>query len=161
VDFLKNDGDIEHVAIHPYQPYLLNIDKRENGSKDNITGTLASFDSYFFTNWQDAGNVSSKKFWRRPEILFRRSESANTVHLYVYHDWDSYTPIKNFYLTSVAADNQGGWDSWGPPEFGANHVYADSLGLARSVKLKIASNNGDPWAVYSIIYKFNPRKMKV
>lgn len=161
IDFLKNDGQIEHYAVHPYEPYILSIDKRENGSTDNITGSEENFDSYFVTNWQDAKSVSSKKFWRRPEIVFRTDTEPYTVRVDVYHDWDSYNPIKNFYLSSAEANDDGEWTSWGPPEFGANHVYADTLGLARSVKMKISATNGDPWAVYSIVYKFNPRKMKV
>lgn len=161
IDFIKTNGEIEHVAVHPYQPYLLKIDKRENGSQDNITGTNATFESYFVTDWQDAKTVSAKKFWRRPEIVFRRDETVTTVRVDVYHDWDSYTPIKNFNLSSVAAQDDDTWTSWGPPEFGANHVYADSLGLARAVKLKISNVDGNPWAFYSIVYKFNPRKMKV
>lgn len=161
VDFLKGDGEVEHIAVHPYQPYLLKIDKRENGSKDNILGTTSNFDSYYVTSWEDAKTVSAKKFWRRPEIVFRTSDDPYTVQLSVYHDWDSYSPIKSFYMSSLAANDTGNWSSWGPPEFGANHNFADTLGLARAVKLKIAGTNGDPWAVYSIVYKFNPRKMKV
>lgn len=161
VDFLKNDGEIEHIAIHPYEPYLLKIDKPENGHVDNITGTPSAFDSYFVTDWEDAKTVSAKKFWRRPELVFRRSETPTNVRVDVYHDWDSYTPIKNFTLSNAGVIDGQDWDSWGPPEYGADHVYADTLGLARAVKLKISGLNGSPWAVYSIIYKFNPRKMKV
>jgi hypothetical protein len=161
IDFLKNSGDIEHVAIHPYQPYLLKIDKRENGDQDNIAGTNTPFESYFVTGWQDAKNVSAKKFWRRPEFVFRKGTQASTIQVFVYHDWDSYDPIKSFYLSSPAGEDDGNWTGWGPPEFGANHVFADSLGLARSVKLKISNTTGDPWAIYSIVYKFNPRKVKV
>lgn len=160
-DFIKTNGEIEHIAVHPYQPYLLKIDKRENGSQDNILGTNTTFESYFVTDWQDAKTVSAKKFWRRPEIVFRRDETVTTVRVDVYHDWDSYAPIKNFNLSSAAATNDGQSSSWGPPEFGADHVFADSLGLARAVKLKISNVNGNPWAFYSIVYKFNPRKMKV
>lgn len=162
IDHIKTSGDIEHYAVHPYEPYLLVIDKRENGSTDNITGTSLTFDSYYVTDWQDAKSVSSKKFWRRPEFVFRRDETQTTIRVDVYHDWDSYTPIKNFNLSSIAAvENNEDTGSWGPPEFGANHVYADTLGLARAVKLKISNVGSDPWAVYSIVYKFNPRKMKV
>lgn len=161
IDFLKNSGDIDHIAIHPYQPYLLKIDKHENGHQDNITGTSSSFESYFVTSWQDANNTSAKKFWRRPEFVFRNDTVATNIQVSVYHDWDSYNPIKSFYLTSPAVDDDGGWPGWGPPEFGANHVYADSLGLARAVKLKVSNSSGSPWAIYSIVYKFNPRKAKV
>ena len=162
IDFLRNDGDIDHVAVHPYQPYLLNIDKVENGSADNITGSVTAFESYYVTSWQDAKSVSSKKFWRRPEFVFRKDSVPASLTIAVYHDWDSYTPIKTFSSTAPSGTidpNQG--DSWGPPELGATHVYADSLGLARAVRMKISSNTNQPWSIYSIVYKFNPRKMKV
>lgn len=161
IDFIRGDGEIDHYAAHPYKPCLVTIDVRSNGSKDNFDGTESTYETYFVTNWQDAKSVSSKKFWRRPEIVFRTNTDAYTVRIDVYHDWDSYNPVKNFYLSSVQANDDSEWTSWGPPEFGANHVYADTLGLARSVKMKVSSTNGDPWAIYSIVYKFNPRKMKV
>lgn len=162
VDFLQQDSSILHVAAHPYQPYLLTIDVRENGSADNITGTDVAFESYWTTKWQDAKNVGAKKFWRRPEFIFRREVDVASVRVDVYQDWDSFTPIKYFMLTPPEADpNVGNWQSWGEPEFGASHLFADSLGLARSVRLKISNNSTSPWAVYSIVYRFNPRKNKV
>lgn len=160
-DFLNPDGEVLHVAAHPYQPVLLGIDKRENGSTDNITGTASNFESYFKTSWQDAKNVSSKKFWRRPEIIFRKDTVSSDVQVYVYHDWDTYNSVKNFSVTAPQEDPNAPWDSWGPPEFGASSVYADSLGLARSVQLKIYNNGSDPWALYSIVYKYNPRKTRI
>lgn len=162
VDFLDSTSKINHVAAHPYQPYLLTIDVRDNASADNITGTNVAFESYWTTKWQDAKNVGSKKFWRRPEFIFRREIDVAQVRVDVYQDWDSYTSIKNFTLTPPEADpSVGNWTSWGEPEFGASHVFADSLGLARSVKLKVSNISASPWAVYSIVYRYNPRKNKV
>ena len=162
VDFLTQDSKIVHVAAHPYQPYLVSIDVRDNGSADNITGTNVAFESYWTTKWQDAKNVGAKKFWRRPEFIFRREVDLATVRVDVYQDWDSFVSIKNFTLTPPEADpSVGNWDSWGEPEFGASHLFADSLGLARSVKLKISATSTSPWAVYSIVYRYNPRKNKV
>lgn len=162
VDFLGQDSKILHVAAHPYQPYLLSIDVRENGSADNITGTSAAFESYWTTKWQDAKNVGAKKFWRRPEIIFRRELDVASVRVDVYQDWDSFTPVKYFMLTPPeATPGVGEGTQWGEPEFGASHLFADSLGLARSVKLKISNTTTSPWAVYSIVYRFNPRKNKV
>lgn len=162
VDFLQQDSRLVHVAAHPYQPYLLTLDVRENGSVDNITGTDVAFTSYWTTGWQDGNNVSAKKFWRRPEFIFRRETDVASVRVDVYQDWDSFTPVKYFTLTPPEADpNTGNWQSWGEPEFGASHLFADSLGLARSVRLKISNTSSSPWAVYSIVYRYNPRKNKV
>jgi hypothetical protein len=160
IDFLRNDGDIEHMAVHPYQPYLLNIDKKDNGSADNITGSVTAFTSYYATNWQDAKSVSSKKFWRRPEFVFRKDIASATLTVDVYHDWDAYTPIKTFSSSAPSGTVDGNDDEWGPPKLGATHIYADALGLARAVRMKISSTTNQPWSIYSIVYKFNPRKMK-
>jgi hypothetical protein len=151
-----------HVAAHPYQPFLLSVDLRDNGSADNITGTAVAFESYWTTKWQDAKNVGAKKFWRRPEIIFRRETDVAQVRVDVYQDWDSFSPVKHFFLSPPEADpSVGEWDTWGEPEFGASHLFADSLGLARAVKLKISATSTSPWAVYSIVYRYNPRKNKV
>lgn len=161
-DFLQQDSKIIHVAAHPYQPYLLSIDLRENGSADNITGSNVAFESYWTTKWQDGNNVSAKKFWRRPEFIFRKEVDVATVRVDVYQDWDSSAAVKYFMLTPPEADpSTATWDSWGEPEFGASHLFADSLGLARSVKLRVSNSSTSPWAVYSIVYRYNPRKNKV
>ena len=162
VDFLGQDSKILHIAAHPYQPYLLSIDVRENASADNITGTATAFSSYWTTKWQDGNNLSAKKFWRRPEFIFRRELDVAQVRVDVYQDWDSATAVKYFLLTPPEADpNTTTSNTWGEPEFGASHLYSDSLGLARSVKLKVSNNSTSPWAVYSVVYRYNPRKNKV
>jgi hypothetical protein len=53
------------------------------------------------------------------------------------------------------------WTSWNEPDWGSTFSRADSLGLARAVQIKIAGNGTNPWAMNSISYKYNPRKIKV
>jgi hypothetical protein len=161
IDFLTVSGETLHVAAHPYQPYILSIDKRENGSQDNITGTGVSFDSYYVAGWQDANNVAARKMWRRPQFVLRNEQTANNLSVDVYQDWDGFNDVKSFSIavdaTTVAQSN---WQSWLEPDFGASPTSGDALGLARSVQLRFTNSSG-PWAVYSIVYRFNPRKARI
>lgn len=161
VEFVNTSGQTKYLAAHPYQPYVLSVDQRTNGNQDNIVGTSVSFESYYVTNWQDAGNVSAKKMWRRPEIVTRYNTESSTISFDVYHDWVSAeTPVKTFSLSQDAISTSAGWQSWLDPDFGAKHSSGDALGLARSVQLRIEGVSGG-WAVYSIVYKYNPRKARV
>lgn len=160
IDFTDNSGNVFHLAIHPYQPYVLSIDRRENGSTDNITGTSVGFDSYYVTGWQDAGNVSARKFWRRPEFVLRQETNGTSIDVQVYHDWRN-VAVKTFSISQSAFDVQSqSWQTWLDPDWGATHSKADSLGVARSVQLKLVGDAGTPWAVYGLTYKFNPRKIQ-
>lgn len=161
IDFSDNSGNVVHLAIHPYQPYVLSIDKRENGSVDNITGTNVGFDSYYVTGWQDAGNVSAKKFWRRPEFVLRQETDGTSFDVQVYHDWRNVS-VKTFSITQSAFDaGSQSWQTWLDPDWGASYSKADSLGVARSVQLKLVGDAGSPWSVYGLVYKYNPRKVQV
>ena len=161
MDFNDSSGNTYHVALHPYQPYMLSIDVRENGSQDNITGTPAGFESYYVTGWQDADNVSARKFWRRPEFVMRQETDGTSLSVGVYHDWRAREVVKSFTITQTGEDiGSQSWQSWLDPDFGATHSKADSLGVARSVQLKLSGNQTDGWAVYSLTYKFNPRKIQ-
>lgn len=161
LDFTDINGAVYHLAVHPYQPYVLSIDKRENGSSDNIVGTTAGFESYYVTGWQDADNVSAKKFWRRPEFVMRQETDGTSLSVEVYHDWRARELVKTFTIAQIGEDvGAESWQSWLDPDFGATHSKADSLGVARSVQLKLKGNQSDGWAVYSLTYKFNPRKIQ-
>ena len=161
VDYIDNNGNKYHVAAHPYHPYVLKFDVHGK-YKDNITGTDTSFQSYYLTPWMDAGNVSAKKFWRRPDFIMLQQSDGSSVDVKVYHDWDQLHEIKSFTMSQDAIDSTGTtWSSWNEPDWGSVHSRADSLGLARSVQLKIAGNGTQPWAMNSVSYKYNPRKIKV
>lgn len=160
-DYIDDNGNKYHVAAHPYQPYILKFDVYGK-YKDNITGTDASFDSYYLTPWMDAGNVSAKKFWRRPDFIMLQQQDGTSVTVTVYHDWDQLHEVKSFTMTQAAIDDtNASWTSWNEPDWGSVHSRADSLGLSRSVQLKIAGNGTDPWSVNALSYKYNPRKIKV
>lgn len=162
IDFSDANGGTKHIAIHPYQPYVLTLDVRDNGNRDNITGTSVAYDSYYVTSWQDAKNVSAKKFWRRPEFVLRQETNGTSVNVDVYHDWNQSDTVKSFTVSQTGVDvSTETWQSWLDPDWGASHSKADSLGLSRAVQLKIAGNGTDGWGLYSLTYKYNPRKVRV
>jgi hypothetical protein len=162
IDFNDASGNTYHVALHPYQPYMLSIDVRENGNQDNITGTSSAFESYYVTSWQDARNVSAKKFWRRPEFVLRQETNGTSLDVRVYHDWNQSSVVKSFTISQGAVNiSAETWQSWLDPDWGASHLKADSLGSSRAVQLKLVGNGTDGWGLYSLTYKYNPRKVRV
>jgi hypothetical protein len=162
IDFADGNGSTKHIAIHPYQPYVLTLDVRDNGNQDNITGTNVAFESYYVTSWQDARNVSAKKFWRRPEFVLRQETNGTSIDVDVYHDWNHGDVYKSFTVSQTGVDvSTETWQSWLDPDWGASHSKSDSLGLSRAVQLKISGNGTDGWGLYSLLYKYNPRKVRV
>ena len=162
IDFADANGGTKHIAIHPYQPYVLTLDVRDNGNQDNITGTNVAFESYYVTSWQDARNVSAKKFWRRPEFVLRQETNGTSIDVDVYHDWNQGDVYKSFTVSQTGVDvSTETWQSWLDPDWGASHSKADSLGLSRAVQLKISGNGTNGWGLYSLLYKYNPRKVRV
>ena len=162
IDFTDGNGSTKHIAIHPYQPYVLTLDVRDNGNQDNITGTNVAFESYYVTSWQDARNVSAKKFWRRPEFVLRQETNGTSIDVDVYHDWNHGDVYKSFTVSQTGVDvSTETWQSWLDPDWGASHSKSDSLGLSRAVQLKISGNGTDGWGLYSLLYKYNPRKVRV
>lgn len=159
--YTDQDGKTHFVAAHPYQPYVFNFDVSELYT-DNFTGTATAYESYYLTPWLDAGNYVSKKFWRRPDFIVRRERTAVSLGVAVYHDWNSIQSVKSFSLSTPAVDTSTiSYEGWNDPELGSDLVKADSLGLARSIQLKISDSSGNPWCVNSVAYKYNPRGVEI
>ena len=59
-------------------------------------------------------------------------------------------------------DGVDGWNeaNWGASASGSAFAVGKSLGLGRSVQLKIQGEGGKPWGINSITYKYNPRKVR-
>lgn len=174
VDFVTSTGTRLYLATHPTQPFVLQVD-RLTAVQDNITGTAANFASYFTTPWVDAGMVSAKKMWRRPDLVVKRPAATFNLTVQVFHDWqesvvkrtslltvDGPTGSLMWAATAVEPDANPGWGqaSWGAVPTGAAFEKGASLGLARSVQLKISGPGGRAWGVNSISYKYNMRKVR-
>ena len=162
IEFTNSSGVTTFVAAHPYQPYVLSIDQRLNGNRDNFLGSYSTYESYFKTGWEDGSNASSKKFWRRPEFILRQENDGTSVTVDVYNDWDGFTETKTFEITQDAVDvSTETWETWLTPDLGSAIIHGQSLGIAKSVQLKFYGNGLDAWSLYAMIYKYNPRKTKI
>jgi hypothetical protein len=169
-DFVASTGARFPVVLHSTQPYALKVGV-ESAYQDDVTGTPASFTSYYSTRWQDAGVVSSRKMWRRPDFVVKQPSTDTSLTVTVFRDWEEANPRRIFTVDLSATAEGMLWSSnpadpgWGEADWGANaagslFVRGSNLGLARGVQLKVAGPGGKPWGVNSISYKFNPRKVR-
>ena len=173
-DFVSSTGTTYNLVCHPSNAYVLKVDQLTVYQDDVGTG-VANFSSYYTTPWQDASNVSAKKMWRRPDFVVKQTTVATNLTLSVYHDWEESIVAKTYIVSLDASgtsliwtapatepDGNPGWNeaNWGTSASGAVFAVGKSLGLARSVQLKIQGEGGKPWGVNSITYKYNPRKVR-
>ncbi len=173
-DFVTSTGTTYRVMVHPANPYVLKVDL-PSAYQDNVGAGAADFLSYYTTRWHDAGNISARKMWRRPDFVAKQTTVDTTLTMQVYHDWEESVVSRTFQVTldgssdaliwaaaATEPDGIDGWNeaAWGESASGAVFAKGSNLGLARSVQLKISSSGGKPWGVNSITYKFNPRKVR-
>jgi hypothetical protein len=160
VDFVQADGSRIPVIAHAKKPVLLKT-CQEGTCRDRIAGTSYSFEAYYYTKWQDAEATTSRKFWRRPEMVVRQTGFDTVVNVEVYHDWNRSDVAKSFNIQLDARDIGGGYNSWVQPDLGSDLAKGNNLGLANSVQLKISSSGTGPWGINSISFKYNPRRVRV
>ena len=173
-DFVTSTGATYNLVCHPSNAYVLKVDQLSVYQDDVGTGP-SNFTSYYTTPWQDANNVSAKKMWRRPDFVVKQTSVATDLFLSVYHDWEESVVARSYVIgldasgtaliwTAPATEPDGiaGWNqaNWGESASGSSFAVGKSLGLARSVQLKIQGEGGKPWGVNSITYKYNPRKVR-
>lgn len=174
VDFVTSTNQRYSVFAHPTQPYLIRVDI-PSSAQDDLTGTPTNFASYYMTRWVDAGTVSQRKMWRRPDMVVKQPSVTTVLTVAVLHDWQE-SPVKRTFqvtvdgtsagllwaATAVEPDANAGWGqaNWGSSAEGSVLERGSSIGLARSVQLQVSGPGGKPWGVNSITYKFNPRKVR-
>lgn len=173
-DFVESGGTQRYVALHPTSPYCLQL--RADVFQDDIAGTPAGYPSHYTTRWHDAGVISAKKMWRRPDLVVKQPTTDVTLTVQVYHNWEEASARRIHQLVvSGAGTNSLQWNAigsepdgipgWGEAEWGAGAEGAtfergSNLGLARSVQLKISGPLAKEWGVNSISYKYIPRKVR-
>lgn len=166
-DFTSSSGVTYGLAIHPNIPRVLKVDAFE-AETDLLATVESSFDSYYRTGWVDGRSYSMKKMWRRPDIVIKQSDTARTVNVKVFHNFEEATgnERKTFNISIEASATgmlwgEGRWGSgyWGVQAEGAQVVRGSNLGLARSVQLLFTGPTGLSWGIDSIAYKFNTRKV--
>jgi hypothetical protein len=159
-EFVDDSGRRLPMVLHPTQPFALQIDVPETAD-DLIAGTTQNFESYYVTKWQDGGQTTAKKFWRRPEFVVRQLGEDTTIDVATFHNWDRSVSQRDFQLTFTGTSFAGGYESWVQPDLGSDLVKGTNLGLANAVQLKVSGVGGQAWGVNGITFKFNPRRSRL
>lgn len=155
------------VACHPTQPYVLKVDLYQE-ERDNITGTLTAFSSYYRTGWVDGNTYAQKKMFRRPDIVFKQVDTQRIVNVKVFQNYEEAAgnERKQFDVTLSGAGTGAYWGIalwgsglWGSSSEGVVVRNGRNLGLARSVQLLFTGPSNGGWGIDSITYKYNNRKV--
>lgn len=166
--FVKEDGTSYGVVAHSSNPYVLKVDQYSN-SYDVVdsSGVDYQFTSLYRSRWIDAGSYSSKKMWRRPDVVVKQMSSQGELNLKVFGDYEEAagSEIKSYAIVVPAAGSgltwgSGVWGSnWGAPNVGSQIMRGRSLGLVRAVQLEFSGPPGLQWGINSFTLKYNPRKV--
>jgi hypothetical protein len=156
-----------YLMIHPTQPRVLQVDKY-NLDADNITGTPASFSSYYRTKWFDGGSYMQKKMFRRPDIVTKEPSTNTVINVKVFHNFEEGdgTERKNFDLTLTPSAagliyGSGLWgELWGSGAASSVVATGRNLGLARCIQLQFTGPPSQFWGINSIGYKYQGRRVK-
>lgn len=178
VDHVSSDGTVYPLMLPWAVDGIVRVDNPSR-STDYLTigagGPEVSYNSYYVTRWHDAGSVSQRKMWRRPDMIVTEPSVTTNLTLTAYHDWREGL-VKRITQVTVPATVSGmtwgatatepdavaGWGQsvWGASASGDIYERGGNIGLARSIQLKIAGDPGKRWGVSSITYKYNPRKVR-
>ena len=176
------------LGVTPGTAYLVTSSNQEIGVEGPAATTLG-FDSYYYTGWLHAGWPDRKKSWRRPTFICRQVDAPVDLLVESYRDYDE-TNVHRSRTLRVPAEgtaywrehgytdgSDGGFDwkelgenspdgrgaNWGEETKGSKIVRSGSLGLARSVQLRITASPLTPrqrWGVDSIVAKFIMRRFR-
>jgi len=149
-------------------------------------GTVGQpFTTYYRTRWLHAGWPDRKKSWRRPTFICRETVQDAELLVETYRDYDETNVHRTrtlrieagggaYWTEEGAADPDGlGFDwsedgiapgaFWGAGTGGTRLVRAGSIGLARSVQMKVSPSPvtvGRSWGVDGIVAKFVQRRFR-
>lgn len=181
--------DLGLGQFHDYRPdsqtaMLLAIDKNRQRrvlkldqptlKTDDFGAGATHINSYYFTSWFTAGSAALAKRWKRTLVTVSNVESA-TLSVEFYHDYDAFTKMGTFGITTSAPDASGSglvWDSgnWDDDTWqgggGVSTSHRDTLmltaglGICDSVRLKfVGPTTNNSWFVHQIHYKTLPRRL--
>lgn len=166
--FIQGDGNIIHAIAHPTVADVLSVDLYTQ-TTDNINASELAFTTRYRTKWQDAGQYSQKKMFRRPDIVAKQSATATAVNVSVYRDYEEAagSEFKNFSLNMPQSGSAMIWGvstwnnaSWGTAGVGAQVINGNNIGLARSIQLEFSGPGGKSWGLDSYSLKYVPRRIK-
>lgn len=167
INWSDANNDNFRLLIHPTQPYVIKVDLYRE-TKDNITGTLTGFESYYRTGWIDGNTYAQKKMFRRPDIAFKQVKEAGTVNIKVFHNYEETegSERKTFNVPLGAGGSGMRWGiglwgtgQWGLPPEGVEIINGSNLGFCRSICLLFTGPTASDWGFDSIAIKYNNRKM--
>ena len=147
------------------------------------------FDSYYRTRWLHAGWPDRKKSWRRPTFICRGVDSDVDLLVESFRDYDETTVHRTrtikvrtggaAYWTEGGFEDAeiGGFDwkelgaaspdgrgaDWGAALAGSRIVRAGSIGLARSVQMRVRASPVSTrrrWGVDGIVAKYVMRRFR-
>jgi hypothetical protein len=166
-DWTDSTGETRHFMCHPTVPSVLEVDVYQQ-EKDLLAGEEVGFDSYYRTGWVDGQNYSSKKMFRRADMVVKQVDTPRNINIKVFHNYEEAVgnERKNFNLFLPASSDGMLWgvgvwgsDIWGYDAEGAQVLKGNNLGYARSVQLLLTGPVGLFWGIDSIAYKYNVRKV--
>ena len=166
-DFITTSGGVNPLMIHPIIPRVLRVDAFTS-QKDLLATVETNFASNYRTGWIDGNTYSMKKMFRRPDFVLKQVDTAISVNVKVFHDYEEATGYerKDVNITLPATSTGFVWDTslwdtatWGTTSVGAEVVRGFNLGLARSVQLLFTGPVGKKWGLDSIAFKYNNRKI--
>ena len=147
------------------------------------------FETYYRTRWLHAGWPDRKKSWRRPTFIVRHVPRDVDLIVEAFRDYNETTVHRsrtlrlraegNSYWTETGfaeAETAGGFDwteggtddptgtgaDWGPQQQGSSMIRAGSMGLARSIQLRVRPSPTTlrRWGVDGIVAKIKMRRFR-
>jgi hypothetical protein len=166
--FVQSDGSQRDLMVHPNIACVADVSD-ESFEKDNFGGGDLNFVSRYRTRWIDGGNYAMKKMFRRPEFVLKQEQTARTIVVDVYHDYEELagSAQRDFELFVPASGTSMIWGvtdwlegTWGSSNTGAFIKTGSNLGLAKAVQLEFNGPVGASWGMNSFLIKYNPRRVK-
>lgn len=164
--FISDSKTNFHLIVHPTKPQVLRVDMYDQ-FQDDIEGTNSPFISKYRTRWQDAGNYSQKKMFRRPDIISKQTTVGTQMKVNIYRDYEESNVIRSYDISLPASGSSMIWgtaiwgvDSWGSENFGSQLVNGNNAGLARSIQIEFEGPLARAWGINSYTLKYSPRRIK-
>jgi len=164
--FISDNNTNFHLIVHPTKPQVLRVDMYGQ-SQDNIEGTNSPFISRYRTRWQDAGNYSQKKMFRRPDIVAKQAPTGSDITINIFRDYEEANVIRTYNISLPSSSGGMTWGvskwaeaSWGTPNFGSQLITGNNAGLARSIQVEFQGPLARSWGINSYTLKYSPRRIK-
>lgn len=164
--FISDDSTNFHLIVHPTKPQVLRVDLYTQ-TQDDIEGTSSPFPSRYRTRWQDGGNYSQKKMFRRPDIVAKQTTPNTNLKMNIFRDYEEANIIRSYDVGLPESSGGMVWGvsnwgeaSWGAPNYGSELINGNNLGLARSVQVEFEGPLARSWGINSYTLKYSPRRIK-